>query len=441
MIAPAQFRFTPKQSRVYNTLMTRHPPYCLMHGGARSGKSVVFARSLFALATLYPNNFKAIVIRKRLKAARETIFKDTLRPIAKSLKGWTIRSENQSPVIEGPKGQIIMIAGMDQMDDILGDEYVIAWINEGRQVSYSDHIALEDRMARVVKSEDGEVLPPMRWMDTNPSFRHHWIHRLCLESIEPEDGRALEASERWYTKHWTPEDNPHLSVGFIERLKRLPEIRRRRMYSGDWCNNEGAVYDIFQEDIHTWAWGEEPAGWESAPTVEGIDFGYNDPFVWLRAKLIDRVQWFYPPFIYKSGVIVEEHAKMIKRHRAGIEPMWVVADHAAGDRATLNERHGIETIPAYKPIVEGVGVTKELLRPDDLGAVRMMVHEDMEEVLNEFFSYVWEPPREGRKAKEVPRDLDNHAMDTMRYMSMEVEGIRAGDAKASKTDPFFWGAI
>jgi len=45
--------------------------------------------------------------------------------------------------------------------------------------------------------------------------------------------------------------------------------------------------------------------------------------------------------------------------------------------------------------------------------------------LDEFGSYIWPEARDGRPVKEVPVDKDNHGMDSMRYLVMQIDDSTA----------------
>ncbi len=126
---------------------------------------------------------------------------------------------------------------------------------------------------------------------------------------------------------------------------------------------------------------------------------------------------YIEPGIYKSKVIVEDHAKAIK---ARFKPRWIAADHDAEDRATL-KRRGITTKAAKKDVTTGIqAVQKRFMLAGD-GKPRLFINRACREVINELYAYSWEESKEGRAEKEVPKKLDDHAMDALRYMVAEID--------------------
>jgi phage terminase large subunit len=105
-----------------------------------------------------------------------------------------------------------------------------------------------------------------------------------------------------------------------------------------------------------------------------------------------------------------------------------IADHDAGDRATLDE-YGIGTEAAYKPISTGIQAVQDrlVIQPD--GKPRLFIFENAvierdstlrdrhypTSTREEFSLYTW-PETRSVGVKEVPVDLHNHGMDAMRYM-------------------------
>ena len=414
-------RLTNKQTKAW--LDFRSPVYTryLHDGGARSGKTFLIALWLLSEAEKYPNA-KILLCRKHYNHCVSTIWTDTLLPLLRVMPGWTY---TLSPTITAThvEGGQLLIAGLDnseRVDKLLGDEYTHIFINEATQCGWSMIQTLLTRLARNAVDAEGKEVKRQLILDCNPKSPRHWLHRVGVEQKDPDTLEPIPDASKWVRRHWTPLDNPHLADDYIETLKALPEVTRKRMLSGIWCDNEGVVYEEFSESIH--CFDELPAGSENWSRLGGIDFGYNNPFVFLWGAIDgDGCLWIYKE-MYKSKMIVEDHCKAIKAEET--LPRKVVADHDAEDRATMR-KHGIYTVAAKKDILKGIEHVKQRLIPGGNGRPRLMISSRCRNTLNEIYAYSWPESKEGRAEKEVPLDLDNHAMDAMRYMVAELD-IRGG---------------
>ena len=271
---------------------------------------------------------------------------------------------------------------------------------------------LVTRLARNAWDIDGNECKRMIILDCNPKGPRHWLHRVGVEHVDPETLEPLTDAGKWSRLHWTPYDNPHLPADYLDALRALPEVMRLRMLEGRWTDYEGIVYPEFKTDVHTFS--ELPATAQSGKRVAAIDFGFTNPFVHLSAMIDhDGVIWVYRSY-YKRKVICEDHAKVIKAW--GEQFTWTTADHDAEDRATM-QKHGVFTRRAKKEVKTGIEAVKKRFVEG-----RLMIHESCTPVLNELSEYRWQDDVDGKNSKEEPVKDNDHAMDALRYLVMELDG-------------------
>jgi phage terminase large subunit len=193
--------------------------------------------------------------------------------------------------------------------------------------------------------------------------------------------------------------------------------QRRRMLDGEWCEAEGAVYEEFDEDIHCPA--SLPPGAENWRQVEGVDFGYTNPFVYLRGAVdSDGRLWIFDER-YVARQTVQVHAEAIKEF-PNRRPDWTVADHDAEDRATLHAA-GIHTLAAIKDVSRGIAAVKERLKVQPDGRPRLFVTQNCKQTISEFYDYAWAPAKNGRNSREEPVKDRDHAMDALRYIVAQLD--------------------
>jgi hypothetical protein len=177
-----------------------------------------------------------------------------------------------------------------------------------------------------------------------------------------------------------------------------------------------------------------------------VDFGYNDAFVcqWWRTDPDGRM--YLTREIHRSQVLVEDHARHIKRimeENSETEPVpyAVVCDHQLEDRKTLERHLGMPTVPARKGISRGVQLKQARIRRAGDGKPRLYVFKGAvvgrdegakrrnvpRGLAAEILGYVWQTVR-GTDGipKEVPVDKDNHSLDAGRYAVAHLDWHEPG---------------
>jgi phage terminase large subunit len=329
-------------------------------------------------------------------------------------------------------GSTIVLAGLDdedRVDKILGSEYLNIFLNEATQISWP---TVQMALTRLSQPLPGNPIHRLI-LDCNPKNQRHWLHRAGVQHLDPDSDKPLPDVATWARLHWTPYDNPYLPADYMHTLESLTGVKRRRMLEGVWCDNEGAVYDEFDEDTHTF--DDLPPGSDAWTRVRAIDFGYTNPFVSLTAAIDpDGRLWIYHER-YVDHVIVSEHAKAMNEHPDANRIAWTVADHDAEDRATL-AACGINTIAANKAVIVGIDAVKARLAVQGDGRPRLMVSTRCPMTISEFYDYAWEFPKDGSNAKEAPRKDRDHAQDPIRYLVMQLDaGCILKAASAAITPP------
>jgi len=239
------------------------------------------------------------------------------------------------------------------------------------------------------------------------------------------------------------------------------------------------VYEEWQNDVHVIDRFAIPPNWRR---IRVLDFGYNNPFVcqWWAIDHDNRMYLYRE--LYMGGRTVARHKVDICIHSQGERYEATIADHDAEDRATLAETTtvadpalvarltaagfqpsagSIVTLPpittkaADKRVKVGIEKVQERIRASGDGKPRifLMVDSLIEEDLalkesyrptcthDEFPSYVWMQPSDGRAAKEEPVKVNDHGMDALRYAAMYLDGgpNTQGVSFGSMTKVSKWG--
>lgn len=370
---------------------------------------------------------KAAMLRKIRADMDGTCLETWKTIIAKRPHGApTVYGGSKPEWYEYPNGARLFIGGFDHPGKTLSGERDWIYVNQAEELALSDwEILVTSCTGR------GAVTPtPMLFGDCNPGPPTHWIL-----------GR-----ERLVKLHSRHEDNPSLyddagnltpqGVRTIETLDSLTGVRKERLRYGRWAAAEGVVYDGWDRAIHLIERDVLPA---FVRRFRVVDFGFTNPFVCQWWGLDNDGRMYLYRELYKSRVIVEDHAVEIKRLSAGESFEATVCDHDAEDRATL-ERHGVPTQAAYKAVQVGIQAVQARLSKAGDGKPRLYIVRDAlvardEELVaahkpvctdQEIEAYAWPKSADGKPVKEEPVKVDDHGMDTMRYAVAYVDHIGGG---------------
>ena len=319
---------------------------------------------------------------------------------------------------------IIVVGGMDNPNKVKSSQWDIVFINEVTELKQNDYEMVTSRTDRPGLA----IRPPSLVIsDCNPDAPTHWIRLRAREGLLRmfrsfhKDNPSMWDERR---KEWTASGRRYLA-----RLNKLTGIRRARLLLGLWVAAEGLVYNAWNPQVHVIKWFKIPEEWTR---YLAIDFGFVNPFVaqWWAEDPEGRL--FCYREIYVTQKLVEDAAADILRLSEG-EPRFaaVITDHDAEDRATFEKKTGYRTTSAKKNVSAGINAVAERLTPDDDGRPRIFflsgyrVEEDQDlrdsgrptSTIEEFPSYVWDIKASSRNRKgDVPVKLDDHGMDTTRYM-------------------------
>jgi PBSX family phage terminase large subunit len=426
----------------------------LIEGPAGTGKSRAVLEKLVRWLLKCPGS-RALITRKTrasmtqsvLVTLEEKVIPDNsdLYPDLRAQQ----RKTRQSYVF--PNGSELVVGGMDDPGRIMSTEYDMIAAFEATELTEGDWESLLSRLRNGVMPYHQAIA------DCNPSSPSHWLNQRAAKPYTVPEGLAdyIPAARagqtqmtRMLSRH---EDNPRMydlkagrwtaqGAKYLGTLNGLTGARKLRLLSGIWAAQEGLVYEAFDAAVHVVDPFPVPPEWRR---IRVIDFGYTNPFVchWWAIDPDGRMYLYRE--IYRSGVLVEDHAKRIVELSAGENIEATIADHDAEDRATLS-RHGIPTMPAFKAITVGIqAVAARLTKQvggDGKERPRLFILRDALtdidpalvaakrpiSTLQEFDGYAYPKGADGKPVKEEPLKVDDHGMDTTRYAVAYVDGISGG---------------
>lgn len=247
----------------------------------------------------------------------------------------------------------------------------------------------------------------------NPGHPNHYLARrfgLSLGHVCMEEHFAVRTN--FY-------DNFMLDPRFIRSFpKSLSGVALKRYVWGLWVGSDGVVYPSFSRDAHVMARDYEPRR-----TVYGIDLGTNDPFVVLRADILQDGGIHLASEYYNTGHSASEQVEIAAEIVGGSNDD-VIVDNSRKDVIMDMRRAGINARPCTKgdkSIMRGVGVVDRRLRGRVNGIPMLTVDPGCTETIAEFETWEYEKGVNGLRDK--PKDKDNHAQDAIRYLVEHVDGV------------------
>jgi len=289
-----------------------------------------------------------------------------------------------------------------------------AWLEEANAFTRQDYEEIIGRVRHTAADWQQIILT------TNPDSPTHWIYTDLIQG----GGAAVYYS--------SASDNPNNSAAYINNLQKMTGVLKERLVYGRWVQAEGAIYDEYDPLVHCIDADKVP------PFIRRfrvVDFGYTNPFVcqWWGMDADGRLYLYRE--LYVTQRLVEDLTRQILRLTGDESIEVTVADHDAEDRATM-ERHGISTTPAYKDVSSGIQAVKSRLAVQPDGKPRLYFVRNalvrVDELLEaakkpfcteqEITGYAWRKYDDGKPNKEEPVKINDHGMDSMRYIVMYVDG-------------------
>ena len=393
---------SPKQENIIRQYFAEKPKILILEGAVRSGKTYINNLLFYFLLQSTANEGKRYIITGHTSSS---IRRNVLDPFNDTF-GTNIKITNVDNSFS-LWGNTIFCFGTDKADSY---KHLTGMTADGwyaNEITLQHENSVLEAFART-SGENARIL----W-DTNPDWPAHPIKMNYID----QNGDKLESGGlRIRSHHFTIDDNPFLPAEYVENLKKStpPGMWYERKINGQWVMGEGVVYDLFDTNMHLE--NDEPLPeWLK---YRSIDFGFNNPFVCLwGAKDDDDCLHIYDEH-YKAEKGLKYHAAEINRRKG--EWARTVADHDRQDRYELADL-GIHTNPAKKDVSTGIQKVVDRLIIKENGKPRLVIHRRCVNLIREMGTYAWAPMTGNQVRKEEPLKINDHCVDALRYMVMEID--------------------
>ena len=242
---------------------------------------------------------------------------------------------------------------------------------------------------------------------TNPGPPQHWL-RLFLDAHA--GTTALEFT-------WSIHENTFLTREFIQTLEQeFSGLWYKRFILGLWVLADGAIYDFFDEAIHTiierpavpdWMFCAADYGTVN-PTAVGI-FGVlekpkaGQPKVWLEDE------YYHDSRVTQRTKTDSEYAdEVIKWLGPRAIKYFIVDPSAASWQAELNKR-GLPVMDARNEVLDGIRTVSNMLHTREFAIMR-----GCKQSIRDMGAYLWDSKAQARGI-DKPIKQNDHTHDRTRY--------------------------
>lgn len=342
--------------------------YIINQGGSRSSKTYSILQLL--IYKCLTEKISVSIVRTSLPTLKRTAMKDFI-DIMKELELYVLKDHQRTEHRYNFKnGSQIDFIALDSEQKIRGSKRDILYCNEGNELEFAEFNQLMLRTSKQV------------FIDFNPSDNEHFIYDLI------KDPRSVLIKSNY-------KDNPFLGkeqIDYIEGLINVDDNYYKIYALGERPTSQIRIYNHFRR----YTMPPPPTDW-----CYGMDFGFNDPTVLLKVMWSGK-QIFVEELIYESKLTTSDIIIRMKELR--IDNKIIYCDHRP-EVVTELRRAGFNAKNADKRLIkEGIDTVK---------STEVYISEDSENTWKESKMYCWKS--EGETILDIPIDLNNHAMDALRY--------------------------
>ena len=367
-------------------------PINIWHGAVRSGKTFSsLIRFLIEIAEAPPGEM--VVVCRDAFAFRRNVL-----PLLHHLIGDDARYLQGNALLEIWGRKIHVVGAHDSRAEgkIRGATFVGAYVDEISLIPEVFFTVLVQRCAM-----GGARI----FATTNPDSPGHWLMQSFLKN-NPDT----------ISFHFTMLDNPKLTKDEREYLERQHKgLWYRRFVLGEWCLAEGAVFDFFDEKVHTLA----KATSNQKYSVVGVDYGTTNATAFtmleyntdVSPSLFISKEYYWDSKKMSRQKNNTEYAEDLLKFIEGHPVKFIYIDPSAASFKLELKRLGLE-VPirdANNDVLNGIQEMSTLLANGDL-----KIGKNCRNLIEEMQAYSWDT-KQSEKGDDAPIKKFDHAIDSARY--------------------------
>lgn len=439
----ADWNLTPRQQRAED--LSNEVDVLLYGGAAGGGKTDWLVWHADQMSRKHPGH-TTLALRRTFPQLKDSLIRRSVEKIdqadARYLVGekeWTYEN-----------GSTIRFGFCDNEDDYrhyLSAEYDLILFEELTEFSELQFKMIRSR-CRTTRRKRARGIRPHVVAATNPGqIGHEWVKTYFVQATNyGRDVAQLEIKALGQTKTITVgfvpakvSDNPHIDPDYIFNLAGLPDIQKRQYLDGDWDIFEGQYFGEWSADKHVRQPFRIPEHWTR---IRGYDYGYAAPFCCLWAAIDpDRNIYIYRE-AYHKGMTASEQGKLCvdlsmmtteigtpqpeKIHRTAADPsIWAKGGTGVSIAQQLR-MSGMHVSRAMNARIDGWNRVRDWLRatdtrelangqPDPHFGPRLYVFSTCTNLVRTLPVMI----HDKKHPEDLDTDLEDHAVDALRYLLMD----------------------
>jgi len=411
------FRPTPIQSEFFQACDDPDVEEILFDGSIRGGKTQAACKKLLAWAWTHGGRY--LIARKTYRELRDSTQAVFLRgegdlpPTCPPELVKMYRASDETIYLRN--GAEILFRSLENRDDAKAKlrnlSLNAAFIDQVEELDEEADAQLYEELLGRLSDPRG---PGKMLLAANPGPEDHWVHRRFVNE---------ETKKPWCRRIsvtlWDNQKNldPKYFSSRIRTEKSNPDYYKRFIL-GQWGAFGGKRFKAFDQDIHVTEPFPIPSWWE---IMEGIDYGYQNPFCCLWIAIGPEGHWFVVAEHYESEHGVGWHSRKIKEirelHNLAPSVSWLDpscwAHHGTYESVAMElSDRGIFCAKAQNERLGGWA------RLDDM-LITMIDGKPQLRIFNTCRNLIRELP--SAKLKDDTDDIikrNDHALDALRYAVM-----------------------
>lgn len=276
---------------------------------------------------------------------------------------------------------------------------------------YGDEISLWPESFYKMALSRLSVKGAKAFFTTNPDGPYHFLKQEYIDRIDELNTPETPNMLRYF--HFTMDDNPTLDPLYVASLKKeYTGVFYQRFIEGLWVQAEGAVYDMWDENLHV---TKDTKNYRHYSV--GVDYGTNNPcaFVMIGYDSMNGPYHIVKEYFYdgrNSGGMQKTDAKYaddLANFMNGYRVSAIYVDPSALSFMTELRQRGIIPTQANNKVLDGIRFVGSCL-----AGRKLMVDASCKNVIKEFGAYVWDDKAQ-RMGEDKPVKEHDHTLDAIRY--------------------------
>jgi PBSX family phage terminase large subunit len=398
-------------------------------GAYGSGKTTTATMELIRHALAVPHGMSAM-LAPTMQMLQETSYSTLMEYLPHTFIEHEVKTRGKEEIIL-TNGHKILLLPSNSADKLRSLNLSAFYLEEASNAKYDVFSELTARTRNRAAIQNGKNRL-LGIICSNPDVG--WVRTEILhksDTVFAADGRVYPRDDEQYNPFMSTHlhssyQNTYLDPDFQVRISRgKPDWWVARYIHGSFDYAEGLVYPTFGKNIIDPFF--IPQHWKR---MFSVDFGLRDPTVMLAAAIDpdENVLYIYDEY-YKAETPVNENAKAMKKLLEAVPPGLihgqVIADPAGSKRSGATRRSYFDHYAEYGLwFQEGnnnieAGIAKVFTY---LSLYKLKVFSNCIHTIKEARGYKYKENEldQTRNRGEKPVDANNHAMDALRYMLMEL---------------------